>query len=233
VTCSYATKVTIYNCRNSTDVQLAERLLRQGTRSADPVQGARQLEAALTLWRGRPLADLAGLPWLEEQAERLELLGVQVKLALSEARLAGGEHLALVPDLEQLADERPLDEQVHAQLMLALYRSGRPADALAAYRRLRLTLDEEMGIDPAQGLRDLEAAILRQDPGLDPPGPAAAPPLAPPRVTLGPMVLANDTRSQVPCRRHTRVRVQHRAARWLRRYAGAGKLDHQGWPGPA
>jgi DNA-binding SARP family transcriptional activator len=68
-----------------TDVQLAERLLRQGTRSADPALGARLLESALALWRGRPLADLAGLPWLEEQAERLELLGVQVKLALSRA----------------------------------------------------------------------------------------------------------------------------------------------------
>ena len=169
---------------DSTDVQLAERLLRQGTQSADPVQGARLLEAALALWRGRPLADLAGLPWLEEQAERLDLLGVQVKLALSEARLAGGEHLALVPDLEQLAAERPLDEQVHAQLMLALYRSGRPADALAAYRRLRMTLDEELGIDPGHELRDLEAAILRQDPGLDAPRSAAAPTLTSPRIPV-------------------------------------------------
>jgi DNA-binding SARP family transcriptional activator len=169
---------------DSTDVQLAERLLRQGTRSADPVQGARLLETALALWRGRPLADLAGLPWLEEQAERLELLGVQVKLALSEARLASGEHLALVPDLEQLAAERPLDEQVHAQLMLTLYRSGQQADALAAYHRLRVTLDEELGIDPGQELRDLEAAVLRQDPALDAPRLAASVPLAPPRVPI-------------------------------------------------
>jgi DNA-binding SARP family transcriptional activator len=167
---------------DGTDVQLAERLLRQGIRSADPVQGARVLGTALALWRGRPLADLAGLPWLEEQAERLELLGVEVKLALSEARLAAGEHLALVPGLEQLADERPLDEQIRAQLMLALYRGGRPADALAVYRRLRLTLDEELGIDPGHGLRDLEAAILRQDPGLDAPWTATSPPLTSPRV---------------------------------------------------
>ena len=69
-----------------------------------------------------------------------------------------------VPELEQLVADRPLDEQVQAQLMLALYRSGRQADALAAYQRLRRTLDEELGIDPSQELRDLETAILRQDP---------------------------------------------------------------------
>jgi DNA-binding SARP family transcriptional activator len=106
------------------------------------------------------------------------MLGVRVKLALSAARLASGEHLALVPDLEQLAAERPLDEHVHAQLMLELYRSGRQADALAAYHRLRVALDEELGIDPGQELRDLEAAVLRQDQALDAPGPAAARPLA-------------------------------------------------------
>jgi len=78
-----------------------------------------------------------------------------------------------VPGLEELAAERPLDEQVHARLVLALYRSGRPADALAAYRRLRLTLGEELGIGPGQELRELEAAILRRDPGLYAPGPAA------------------------------------------------------------
>ena len=169
---------------DGTDVQLAEQLLRRGSRSADPAQATRLLETALALWRGRPLVDLVGLPWLEAQAERLELLGVRAKLALSEARLAAGEHLALVRDLEQLAAERPLDEQVHAQLMLALYRSGRQADALASYHRLRLTLDEELGIDPGQELRDLEAAVLRQDPALDAPRPAAAPPLPSSRVPI-------------------------------------------------
>ena len=118
-------------------------------------------------WRcgaGRPLADVAGLAWLEEQARRLDLLGEQVRRALSEARLAAGEHAQLVPDLEQMVADHPLDEQIHAQLMLALYRGGRQADALAAYQRLRRTLDEELGIDPSQALRDLEVAILRQDP---------------------------------------------------------------------
>jgi DNA-binding SARP family transcriptional activator/Tfp pilus assembly protein PilF len=152
-----------------TDVQAAERLLHEGSLSADPREGTRRLRAALALWRGRPLADVAGLPWLEQQAARLDLLGAQVSRALAEARLAAGEHDALVPELEQMAASAPLDEQVHAQLMLALYRSGRQADALDAYQRVRRTLDEELGILPGRALRDLEAAILRQDPAIDPP----------------------------------------------------------------
>jgi DNA-binding SARP family transcriptional activator len=169
---------------DGTDVQVAERLLHQGQKSADPVLAARWLRAALALWRGRPLADLAGLPWLEEQAGRLELLGAAVRRALFEARLAAGEHAALLPELEQLVAARPLDEQAQAQLMLALYRSGRQADALAAYRRLHRTLDEELGIYPSLELRDLEAAILRQDPALDAPTAAATMTQAAPAVPV-------------------------------------------------
>lgn len=156
-----------------TDVQLAERLLRQGTQSADPAGGVRHLQEALGLWRGRPLADVTGLAWLEEQAGRLDLLRSQVKRALFEARLAAGEHAQLIPGLERMAAAHPLDEQVHGQLMLALYRAGRQADALGLYHRLRHTLAEELGIDPSQPLRDLETAILRQDQALDTPAPAA------------------------------------------------------------
>jgi DNA-binding SARP family transcriptional activator/tetratricopeptide (TPR) repeat protein len=159
---------------DGTDVQVAERLLRQGRQSADPVRAARYLQAALDLWRGLPLADLAGLSWLEEQAAHLDLLCLQVKRAWFEARLAAGEHAALVPDLEQLVASRPLDEQLQAQLMLAQYRSGQQADALVSYHRLRRALDEELGIYPSPALRQLEAAILRQDPALDAPAPAAA-----------------------------------------------------------
>jgi DNA-binding SARP family transcriptional activator/Tfp pilus assembly protein PilF len=165
---------------DGTDVQVAERLLRDGTQASDPVQGAAHLETALSLWRGRPLADLTGLAWLEEQAERLDMLGVQVKRALFEARLDSGEHRQLVPGLEQLVAEHPLDEQIHGQLMLALYRSGRQADALAAYQRLRRTLDEQLGIDPSQPLRDLEMAILRQDRTLEAPAQPVVVPLAAP-----------------------------------------------------
>ena len=174
---------------DGTDVQLAERLLRQGTQSADPADGARHLQSALALWRGRPLADVPGLAWLEEQAERLDLLWLQVKRALAKARLAAGEHAHLVPDLEQLVADHPLDEQIHAQLMLALYRNGRQADALGVYHRLRQTLDEELGIGPSQMLRDLETGILRQDPALEAPAPA---------VTVSPPLPAAPIPAQLP-----------------------------------
>jgi DNA-binding SARP family transcriptional activator/Tfp pilus assembly protein PilF len=152
-----------------TDVQVARRLLQQGTQATDPGRGARHLQAALALWRGSPLQDLDGLAGLGEQAGRLDLLRLQIQRALAGARLAAGEHVQLVPGLELLAAEHPLDEQIRAQLMLALYRSGRQADALAVYHRLRHALDEELGIAPSPMIKDLETAILRHDPALDPP----------------------------------------------------------------
>ena len=152
-------------------MRLAERLFQQGQQAADPLRGAPLLQAALALWRGRPLTDLAGLPWLEEQAERLDLFYVEVKQAWFGAKLASGEHVTLVPELEQMVADRPLDEHIRAQLMLALYRSGRQADALATFHRLRRTLVAELGIEPSRELHDLETAMLRQDPALDPPAP--------------------------------------------------------------
>jgi DNA-binding SARP family transcriptional activator/tetratricopeptide (TPR) repeat protein len=176
---------------DGTDVQAAERLLEQGTQSADPAGAVRHLQDALALWRGRPLADVAELDWLSAQAERLDLLQTRIRQALWEARLAAGEHAPLVPGLEQMAADHPLDERVHGQLMLALYRSGRQADALAVYRRLRHTLGEELGIDPSRDLRDLETAILQQDPSLDAPAPVpASAPLAPVPAQLPPAVTA-------------------------------------------
>ena len=153
---------------DGTDVRVAERLFQAGSQADDLTCRVRMLRAALALWRGQPLADVAGPGWLD-QAERLDLLRVRVKRALCQARLTAGEHEQLIPDLEQMAAGQPLDEQIQGQLMLALYRSGRQADALAVYRRLRYTLDEQLGIDPTRMLRDLETAILRQDPALDVP----------------------------------------------------------------
>jgi DNA-binding SARP family transcriptional activator/tetratricopeptide (TPR) repeat protein len=177
-----------------TDVLLAERLLREGTQSADPRRGAGKLRQALALWRGRPLADVTGLAWTEEQAGRLDLLAQQIRRALLAAGLAAGEHPQLVPELEQMVADYPLDEQVHAQLMVGLYRCGRQADALSAYQRLRSTLAEELGIDPSQALRELETAILRQDPSLDAPAPAGtlrpSAPIAPVPAQLPPAVAA-------------------------------------------
>ena len=85
----------------------------------------RHLRAALALWHGQSLADVTGVAWLEEQAVRLDLLCLQVRRALAEARLAAGEHADLVPELEEMVAESPLDERVYGQLMLALYRCGR------------------------------------------------------------------------------------------------------------
>jgi DNA-binding SARP family transcriptional activator/Flp pilus assembly protein TadD len=164
---------------DATDLQVAERLIRAGRQSTEPGQRASHLRAALALWRGQPLADLTGLSWLDQQADRLANLQLETLLALVDTRLALGEHVQLAPELEQLAQRHPFHEQVHEQLMLALYRARRQADALAAYQRLRRSLADELGIDPGPALRELEAAILRQDPVLhhqtsSPPAPAPA-----------------------------------------------------------
>jgi DNA-binding SARP family transcriptional activator/Tfp pilus assembly protein PilF len=165
---------------DGTDVQAAERLLRQGAAAAEPAQAVADLRAALALWRGEPLTGVADLPGLSGQAGRLEGLRAQIRRALVEARLAAGEHHQLTGELEQMVTADPLDEQLHAQLMLALYRAGRQADALAAYDRIRQTLAADLGIDPGHALRDLHAAILRQDQSLTTPAPAAASAAAPP-----------------------------------------------------
>jgi DNA-binding SARP family transcriptional activator len=157
---------------DGTDVEAVQHLLRQGAQAMDAADQARHFEEALALWRGQALADLAGLTWLDGQAARLDRLRLQATLALVEARLALGEHAQLVPDLERLTTEHPFDEQIHRQLILALYRSGRQADALTVYHALRRALNQDLGIDPSPALRDLEAAVLRQDPALDPPPPA-------------------------------------------------------------
>ena len=151
---------------DGTDARAAERLLQAGQAGGRPGPGRAGLAEALALWRGQPLADLVGSVWLEEQSQRLDLLADEIRRALLEVRLAAGEHAGLVRGLEQMAAEAPLDEQVHGQLMLALYRCGRQADALAVFRRLRAALAEQLGIDPGPMLRDLETAILRQDEAL-------------------------------------------------------------------
>ncbi|WP_244885477.1 AfsR/SARP family transcriptional regulator [Amycolatopsis vancoresmycina] len=151
----------------TTDVAEARHLVERGESGEDPAESAATLRAALGLWRDRSLVDVGGVGWLDEQAAGLERLRTRAQLALIRARLALGEHAQLEPDLERLARARPFDEQVHAQLMFALYRTGRQADALSVYRRLRAALADNLGIDPNQRLRDLETAILRQDPALE------------------------------------------------------------------
>jgi DNA-binding SARP family transcriptional activator len=153
----------------ATDIAAAERLIQEGNEATDPVRSASLLRSALTLWRGRPLDDIAGAPWLDLQANRLEELQLVAVQALVEVRLALGEHLQLLPELERLTQYHPLHERLHGQRMVALYRAGRQAEALEVFQRLRRRLDDELGIEPSPATRDTQAAILRQDTGLNAP----------------------------------------------------------------
>ncbi|BCB77960.1 AfsR/SARP family transcriptional regulator [Phytohabitans flavus] len=150
----------------TTDVRVAERLIGRARRAADPYVAADLLRTALTLWRGPALADLADLPSFDAQARHLDELRWTARRLLTEARLAVGEHLVALPELAVLAARFPLDEDLHRQLMLALYRSGRQAEALAVYHDLRIRLRGELGVDPTPRVGDLHLAILRHDPTL-------------------------------------------------------------------
>ena len=141
------------------DLTEFERLAKEGRdrlAAGDAEAAARLLDQALSLWRGPAPAD-----WLEQA--RLSALEDRI-----EADLARGRHDQVVPELERLIEREPYRERPRGQLMLALYRSGRQADALDVYRRTRETLDEELGIQPGESLQELERAILQHDPRLAP-----------------------------------------------------------------
>ena len=159
--------------RFTTAVGQARRLADVGAPNA-----ARCYEEALALWRGPALAGIDNA-WIRREASRLDELQLVTTEEWVALALAGGRHADLVGKLESLVAVHPLRERLHEQLILALYRSGRQADALAAYRRARARLAEELGIDPSPALRELEQAILCQDPHLDSPGASryAPPPL--------------------------------------------------------
>lgn len=129
-------------------------------------------EEALRLWRGPPLDELADAPFAAEPARRLDELWLQATELASEEALARGEHGALLAPLEAQIGAHPLRERLHAQRMVALYRSGRQADALEAFRQARATLVDEVGIEPGPELRALHERILNQDPTLDVAAPA-------------------------------------------------------------
>jgi DNA-binding SARP family transcriptional activator/DNA-binding beta-propeller fold protein YncE len=135
---------------------------------------AASLRDALGLWRGPPLADFTDEPFAQSAIARLDELRQKAIADHADAELARGRHAALIPELEAGVAEHPLRERLAAQLMLALYRSGRQAEALEAYRALRRRLDGALGVEPTAATRQLERAILEQDPDLDPPGHAGA-----------------------------------------------------------
>ena len=125
------------------------------------------MRAALALWRGPALADVAGEPFAQGEIARLEEQRLEVLEARIDADLAAGRHRELVAELQELTARHRLREHLHGQLMLALYRCERQADALAAYRHARALLSDELGLEPGRALRELERAILTQDKALD------------------------------------------------------------------
>ena len=152
-------------------------LVQDGTAAAaqgDHEQASALLRAALALWRGPALTDVADAPFAQAAAKRLtdqHLLALQRRI---DADLQLGQAQDLVPELEALVASHPYHEPFHRQLMVALYRSGRQSDALGTYRRARSLLADELGIEPGPDLQRTEQAILRQDPELEQP-PAAHP----------------------------------------------------------
>jgi DNA-binding SARP family transcriptional activator/WD40 repeat protein len=153
------------------DLERFERVYRDGRaalEAEDPSRAAVLLREAEGLWRGRPLADLEFEPFARFEVQRIEelrLLAVEDRI---EADLALGRHADLCAELGMLTSEYPLRERLRGELMLALYRSGRQADALAVYRQTSELLREELGLDPSRTLRELERSILEQDASLEP-----------------------------------------------------------------
>jgi predicted ATPase/DNA-binding SARP family transcriptional activator len=135
--------------------------------AGEPAAAARTLREALDLWRGPALSGVAELPFAQADAARLEEARLTALESRTEADLACGRHASLIAELDGLAGRHPLRERLTGQLMLALYRCGRQADALRAYAGLRARLAEELGIDPSPALRRLQNQILRQDRALD------------------------------------------------------------------
>jgi predicted ATPase/DNA-binding SARP family transcriptional activator len=151
------------------DLNRFEQLLRQGRERLAlqrHEQAALRLRKALDLWRGPALADFTYEAWAQEEIARLEDLRMVTREELAEAQLALGHHGELVAELETLVSEHPLRERPRGQLMLALYRSGRQAEALDTYQRARERLLDDLGIDPCPALQALYKQILNQDEAL-------------------------------------------------------------------
>jgi predicted ATPase/DNA-binding SARP family transcriptional activator len=165
------------------DLERFERLIAEAERAlaaGDADDAAVDVQAALELWRGPALADLADEPLGAAEVGPLEESRSRALELRNDARLALGEHGALVGELERLIADEPYRERLREQYVLALYRSGRQKEALEAYQAARRALADELGVEPGSGLRSLERAILRQDASL------AAPEPRPPATTLLP-----------------------------------------------
>jgi len=152
------------------DLERFELLSQQGRDAlalGDARRASESLADALQLWRGPPLADFAYAAFAQPEISRLDELRLGTLEDRIDADLASGRHAALVGELEALVREHPLRERLRGQLMLALYRSGRQAEALEAYQDARRVLVDDLGIDPSRPLRELQQRILEQDRALD------------------------------------------------------------------
>lgn len=158
-----------------------EGLVADARRASDLRRAVAGLDAALALWRGRAFADFADEDFVRAEASRLEELRLAAGEDRFEAALALGWHHELVAELDAFCERHPLRERARSQLLVALYRAGRQADALREYGEYRAWLADELGVEPSASLRDLQAQILQQDPDLDAPADdvSAAPPSPP------------------------------------------------------
>ncbi len=148
------------------DLLRFERLVETASK-LPPDEASSTLSVALALWQGPPLVELDDSAFVRVERQRLESLRVTALEAKIDAEMALGRHLAIMGELEALVAEQPYRERLRAALMLALYRSGRQADALATFRDARAAL-AELGLEPSAALRTLERQILSQDPILEP-----------------------------------------------------------------
>ena len=190
-----------------------ERLVAEGRSelaAGRPESAASVLERALSLWRGAPLADLIYERFAQPEIARLEDMRVGAHEQLIDAKLALGRHAEVIGQLETLIARHPYREGLRAQLMLALYRCDRQADALQAYQDARRALVEELGIEPGERLRELERAILAQDQALA--GPAGDAAELPAELDAGTLMVGRNGELD-------RLRVH-----WRRARAGAGRL---------
>lgn len=152
------------------DAALFERLRSEGhglLGAGDAEPAAARLREALALWRGPPLADLALLEFVQPEIRRLEQLRLLALMERIDADLVLGADSELIGELEGLVASNPLQERLRAQLMLALYRAGRQAEALEVYRQVSELLRDELGLETSRGLQELERQVLRQDPALE------------------------------------------------------------------
>ena len=161
---------------DSADFERLTNVARDDLAAGHALRARRALEEGLALWRGTPFDDHLDAPRCAQETHRLEEVEHLAAEELTTARLALGDAAELVPELEALVAENPLRERLWANLMVALYRAGRQADALRTFQRARDVLVEELGVEPGPELRHLEAAILEHDPSLLTSSPGAAPP---------------------------------------------------------